>query len=346
MCVMLTGCDFKIIEQVKESNTEISSETTTTINSSSDDESWKTATLYEETTVTTPPPPEETQTTSTISITETTISDIEKETDISIDTLISNESETSDINDTKTSTTKKILNYSFDATVLAAERKYIIVKPDKKSEEFEISRKIVVYCSNAIDINVGDSVLIKYSGEFGPDKDDMPTIDDAECSIIKNGEDLPSFMTDNKKIEVEVIRVYEDGFLAKTTKDYPDFDENSKLNINIDDTNQIEKGQIITVEYKESPLTSEDDYPTIIPVEINIVSTPSYIVGTVSAINQNGFIVSFESGTIDAEKEADIIIVSDAITNISEGDNIKIYFEDDITSEPYIIYNVTSYNIN
>lgn len=352
--LLLTGCDIKLVDTTANASTSAqentsqseSSEGSETTAPESDDDAWKTATLSE--TETAPPvtmPPLE-ETTTEITTTEDEL-DLELSLTTPSEETTIKESEPSETEEEKEETTTQPikLDYTFDATVLVAERKYIIVKPDKQSDEFEISRKIVVYCSNAIDFSTGDNITVKYSGEFGADKDDMPTIEISECVLVSDGEDLPEFMTKNKKIEVEVIRVYSDGFLAKLTDDSADFEAGTKINVNTKNIDSFEKGQILSIEYSQTPETAEDDYPSITTDDITIKSTPSYIIGKITSINDKGLVISYESGTFDAPEGSDIIVISDNISDVSEGDSIKLYFDDNIEGEPYIIYNVTDYNI-
>lgn len=328
-CLVLSSCDIKLVENAdtETSSVETSEPLTSETDLQTQDDSWQSETLASSL-------PE-------ISIKTTVSEETSAET-----TETTQGIESSSVSETE-ATTEVVPEFvsSFDATVLAAERKYIIVKPKIGSDEFEVSRKIIVYCPQSVDLEEGDNVAVNYSGEFDTYKDDLPVISSADCVKTSDGSGVPDFISDTKTVEVEVVRVYSDGFLGKVTKDANDFTEGDRINIDISasEVENIVKGQIIEVRYKETPVFSDDDYPSVNAGDYKITFTPSFVSGSVVSINNKGIVLSFGEGSFDAAYESDIIIISDIFSDVKEGDTLKIIYEDDISEEPYIIYSVKSY---
>lgn len=330
-CLCLSSCDIKLVDTTTISESQTTSSVSETTTAATSDDSWQTGSLQSSLPET---PPLET------TVSETTTVPEETSVPLSIpeDTVLPASSKT------EQSETEPNLRSSFNATVLSAERKYIIVKPEIESDEFEVSRKIIVYCPQAVDLNAGDSVSVSYSGEFDTYENDLPVISVANCKKTASGGDIPNFISETRIAEVEVVRVYTDGFLGKVVKDSDDFTEGDRVNIDTADIEDVEKGQIIEVSYKESPTSSEDDFPSITADTCKITFSPSFVVGTVSAINDKGIVLSYIDGTFDAAADSDIIIISDIFSDdIDENDVLKIIYSGDVTEEPYIIYDVESY---
>lgn len=324
-CLVLSSCDIKLVESTDAgtSPVETSEPLVSEAAPQTQDNSWQTETFASFL-------PE-------ISVETTEPTEISTE---AAETTVSVVSEKEEI----TETVPEFIS-SFDATVLTAERKYVIVKPKIGSDEFEISRKIIVYCPQSVDLEEGDSATVSYSGEFDTYEGDLPVISNADCVKTSGGNNIPDFISETKIVEVEVIRVYADGFLGKVTKDANDFTEGDKINIDVStsEAENIVKGQIIEVRYKRNPVFSDDDYPSIDADDCKVTFTPSFIFGSVVSINNKGIVLSFEDGSFNAARESDIIIISNIFSDVEEGDMLKVIYEDDISEEPYIIYSVKSY---
>lgn len=342
MCTMvLSACDG--IEIIKnDSNAEMNGSLTES-ETTEDRDSWKTAVLTDEN----GNPIDTTEDTTTLSETtmqETTTSvpETSETTETAVtepaDTSVFSEKEIEETISEKDTDAEKEYSVKFEATVLSAERKYLIVKPDVKSDEFEISRKIIVYTSSAIDFNVGDYITVSYSGEMGLYEDDMPTM---EGSVeLLEADDVPDIIKDTRKARVEIIRTYSDGLLIQLLEDSGELTAGERATINVRDGLIFEKGGVLEITYSQDIERPENDYPVITIDDYSVESSPKGIIGEIVSINDKWCVVSYIKGFLEAEEGTTIIIIDEDSKNYKEGDRVKFVFTDELNEEPFIIYDV------
>lgn len=355
MCaVMLSACDnIEIIKNEDSAgmNGSISeSETTET------QDDWKTAVLTDENgapiettlsedsavskaeTTSVPATEETTQTAVTETEHVTEAQTVSEETESETNTTIQTDVKSDKTRPQKTDD-KEDYPSSFNATVLSAERKYLIVKPDIKSDEFEVSRKIIVYATDVIDYNVGDYIVVKYSGEMGLYEDNMPTIQ-GSIEMIESAEGVPEIIEKTKRARVEIIRTYSDGLLVQLLEDSGDLAEGDRVTLNVRDGLIFEKGGVLEILYSQEVDKPKNDYPIITVDEYTIESSPEGIIGEIVSINDKGCVISFIKGSVEIEEGTTVIIIDENAKTYKEGDRVKFIFTDNLEEEPYIIYEV------
>ncbi len=342
--IALTGCDqIQLITQDSSGgmNGEVSQSET-----ADDSDSWKTAILTDES----GNPKETSQTEETISD-ETTVAETEESysdtavPETSASELEESQPETTTVETEETTTgmiseEHSVFEANFDATVLSVERKYIVVKPDVKSDEFEESRKIKVYVNTAPEFSIGDEIIVSYSGKLGSYEDDMPTIESAELELVKEGEDVPDIIQNTYSCKVEIIRTYTDGLLVELAEDSGELSEGDRVSINVRDGLIFEKGAVLEIQYSSEIIKPDNDYPVLTVDNYEIVASPTGIIGEIESVNDKGCVISYIKGSLELDEGATIIVIDDNAKNYSEGDRVKFVFTDILEDEPYILSNV------